>query len=127
MEFKLVNRRDALKIGSAAIALTWPAAFGRGEDAPKKKVLFFTKSAGFQHSVVTRKGDELSHAEKVLEELGKAHGFDVVSTKDGGVFDRDLSGFSAFVFYTTGDLTQSGTDKTPPMSAKGKQALLDAI
>jgi hypothetical protein len=31
------------------------------------------------------------------------------------------------VFFTTGDLTQSGTDKNPPMSPQGKQALLDAI
>jgi type 1 glutamine amidotransferase len=31
------------------------------------------------------------------------------------------------VFYTTGDLTKSGTDKTPPMTEKGKQALLDAV
>src|SRR6185436_14976303 len=88
---------------------------------------FFNKSAGFQHSVVTRKGDELSHAERVLVDLGKENGFDVEPTKDGRVFDRDLSGYSAFVFYTTGDLTKEGTDKTRPMSERGKQALLDAV
>jgi type 1 glutamine amidotransferase len=31
------------------------------------------------------------------------------------------------VFFTTGDLTTLGTDGKPPMSAKGKQALLDAV
>jgi len=31
------------------------------------------------------------------------------------------------VFFTTGDLTTTGTDKNPPMSRAGKQKLLDAI
>lgn len=96
-------------------------------DPPRKKVLFFTKSSGFQHSVVTRKGEELAHAERVLVELGRTHGFDVEPTKDGRVFDGDLGRFDAFVFYTTGDLTKSGTDKTPPLSERGKQMLLDAV
>ena len=127
MKTRFINRRDALKAGSATVALPWLPVSTRGADAARKKVLFFTKSSGFQHSVVTRKGDELSHAEKILAELGKMHGFDVESTKDGGVFDGDLNSFSAFVFYTSGDLTKSGTDKTPPMSERGKQALLDAV
>ena len=122
-----LNRRDALKLGSVAMAATWPIALARAADASRKKILFFTKSSGFEHSVVKREGDALSHAEKVLTELGKAHGFDVECTKDGSVFDGDLSGYSAFVFYTTGDLTKSGTDKTTPMTEKGKQALLDAV
>ncbi|MCA9191832.1 MAG: ThuA domain-containing protein, partial [Planctomycetales bacterium] len=41
--------------------------------------------------------------------------------------DGDLSEYDAFFFYTTGDLTQPGTDKSPPMSPKGKQNLLEAI
>jgi type 1 glutamine amidotransferase len=127
MGFQQFDRRDVLKIGTATLALPWTTAFTYGADAPRKKVLFFTKSAGFQHSVVKRDGDNLSHAEKILTELGKNHGFDVNATKDGSVFDSDLSGYSAFVFYTTGDLTQSGTDKSTPMSKKGKQALLDVI
>src|SRR6266542_3430647 len=34
---------------------------------------------------------------------------------------------AAVLFFTTGDLTTVGTDKNPPMSAQGKQSLLDAI
>jgi type 1 glutamine amidotransferase len=120
------TRRSVLRFGSALLASPWLARLGAAEGA-RKKVLFFTKSAGFEHSVVKRKGDELAHAERVLVELGKSHGFDVEPTKDGGVFDKDLSGYDAFVFYTTGDLTRPGTDKSPPMSTAGKQALLDAI
>src|SRR4029077_13099754 len=35
--------------------------------------------------------------------------------------------YSAVVFFTTLDLTKTGTDGNPPMSPAGKQALLDAI
>ncbi len=47
--------------------------------------------------------------------------------KDGRVFDRDLSSYAAFAFYTTGDLTQPAKDGSPPMSLAGKGRLLDAI
>ena len=35
--------------------------------------------------------------------------------------------YSAVLFFTTLDLTQTGTDGNPPMSPAGKQTLLDAI
>lgn len=95
--------------------------------AARRNVLFFTKSASFQHSSIARKDDMLSHAERTLTELGKKAGFDVVATKDGTVFDGDLSKFDAFFFYTTGDLTQRGTDGAPPMSVEGKAKLIEAV
>jgi type 1 glutamine amidotransferase len=105
-----------------------PAAPASTPAAAPKKVLFFTKSAGFQHSCITRKGDELSHAEKVMVELGPQHGFDITCTKDGSVFTKEgLAPYDLIMFYTTGDLTKEGTDKQPPMPADGKQVLLDAV
>ena len=95
-----------------------------------KKVLFFTKasSRGFQHSVITRKGDKLGMAEQILTDLGKEHGFEVVASKDGRLFEPDKIGeWDAFVFETTGDLTTPGTDKNPPISADGEKAFYDAI
>jgi uncharacterized protein len=93
-----------------------------------KKVLFFTKSSGFQHSVIARKGDKLGMAEQILTELGKEHGFEVVASKDGRLFEPDQIGqWDAFVFETTGDLTTPGTDKNPPISADGEKAFYDAI
>lgn len=125
------TRREALRWGVAGTAALWSATYGWHQSAiaegRRKKVLFFTKSAGFEHSVIKRAGDQLSHAEKILIELGHQHGFDVVASKDGTVFDKPLDEWDAFVFYTTGDLTQPGTDRQPPMSPSGKQALLDAI
>ena len=64
----------------------------------------------------------------MLVDLGKRHGLDVTATKDGSVFTpQGLAPFDAIAFYTTGDLTQRGTDGQPPMPAGGKAALLDAI
>jgi type 1 glutamine amidotransferase len=96
---------------------------------PTKKVLFFIKSAGFPHPVVTRRGGKPSLAEQILTRVGKEHGFEVVATKDGGMFDPDKIGeWDAFVFETTGDLTTEGTsEKSPPMSPDGEKAFYDAI
>jgi uncharacterized protein len=126
-----MNRRDlltgagtaAVGIGLSGFPLGWAAA-----GAPKRRLLFFTKSSGFEHSVIKRQGEELGHAERILTELGAKHGFEVTCTKDGGVFTADnLAKYDAYFFYTTGDLTQAGTDKNPPMTPEGKAAFLDAV
>ena len=106
----------------------WAARSGRPRRRTKK-VLFFTKSSGFPHSVVTRdKEGHLALAERTLIEAGKEHGFEVVASKDGGLFEPDKIGeWDAFAFYTTGNLNSPGTDKTPPISADGEKALYDAI
>lgn len=113
-------------------ALLGAAPVGRAMAAQKggvKKILFFTKSSGFQHSVITRKGDKPSLAERILTEIGKANGFEVVASKDGTMFNPDKIGqWDAFAFETTGDLTTPGTHNDgPPMSVDGKKAFLDAI
>jgi len=93
----------------------------------RKKILFFTKSSTFEHSVVKRTQGAPAYAERLLQEFAGAAGFDVEATKDGTVFDGDLSKYDGFFFYTTGDLTQTGTDKQPAMTQAGKQRLLDAV
>ena len=103
-------------------------ALGASPQEGKKKILFFTKSSGFEHSVIKKKGDEPSHAEKVLAELAKKNNWEITHTKDGGVFTKEnLAKYDAFFFYTTGVLTTPGTDKNPPMSEEGKAAFLEAI
>src|SRR6266403_4722349 len=88
---------------------------------PKKSLLVFTKSSGFEHQVVKREGTKLSIAETAIIELGKKHGFDVNCSKDGRIFDsKDFHAHQAVFFFTTGDLTQSATDTNPPMSPAGK-------
>ena len=124
-----LNRRQWLLAAGAgwlgAGSINRLLAQGKGA---AKKVLFFTKSSGFPHSVINRKGDKLGMAERILTEIGKDHGFEVVASKDGRLFEPDQIGqWDAFVFETTGDLTTPGTDKTPPISAEGEKAFYDAI
>jgi type 1 glutamine amidotransferase len=131
-----MNRRDMLlTAGAAAIGLSaFPlnlVATTERDAAEKKrhKVLYFTRSAGFQHPPVIRKGDELSDSEKLLTKWGKKAGLDVVCTKDGAVFDGDLGQFDAFIFYTSGDLTGKCERPQPgaAMSPEGKKKFLAAI
>lgn len=96
--------------------------------AKPKKILFFSKSSGFEHSVISWKNGQPSYAEKVLLELGAKHGWEFEFSKDGSKFSKDyLNQFDAIFFYTTGNLLEPGTDGQPPMSAEGKQALFDVV
>ncbi len=97
-------------------------------DAPKRKILFFSKSSGFEHSVISYKTGQPSYAEKILSEIGAKQGWEFTFSKDGSKFSKDyLAQFDTVFFYTTGDLLEEGTDKQPPMSAEGKQALFDYV
>jgi len=124
-------RRDFVKrigiITVGASVFPFRGLLGKSSGKAKGKLLYFTRSAGFEHSVVRRKGDKLAFSERILTQLGKKHGFEVVCTKDGRVFDEDLSKFSAIAFYTTGDLTKPNKRGTPPMSPEGKKRLLAAV
>ncbi len=130
----MTNRREflrtagagALALGAASVPLGWVA----GEEKKQRRILMFTKSEGFQHSVVTRGSNgQLSLAERLVTEFGKKHGFDVKCEKDGRVFvNDDLNQYDAFFFETQGDLSkEGGKDGTPGIPAEGKQKLLDAI
>ncbi len=120
-----------LRTGAAAIGLgltgccttVKPVAL-----AKPKRVLFFSKSSGFEHDMIKRKHGERSKAENILADLGDKHGIDFTFSKDGSLFTPEyLAQFDAYFFYTTGVLTEGGTDKQPPMTPAGKQAFLDAI
>jgi uncharacterized protein len=128
-----LNRRQLLlTAGAALLGPSSLRALAAQKGGATKKVLFFTKSSGFAHSVVTREDGKPALAERVLTEIGKEHGFEVVASKDGRMFDPDKIGqWDAFAFETTGDLTKMGTmdkgDKEPPISADGLKAFFDAI
>ena len=134
------DRRDFLRTSGLAAATTaFPMNWAAGKSGANKKILMFTRSQGFQHDVVNRSKPDgkkflgekgkLAHAEFLVTEWGKKHGFDVTCTKDGRVFiPEELDKYDAFFFYTTGDLTEEkSADNTPPMSKEGKKYFLDAI
>ena len=120
------SRREFLRAATltgAGLALSNPLL-----GASNKSVLVFTKSSGWEHDVVKRVGGKPSIVDDTINELGNEHGFSAGVTKDGRIFDsKEFHSYAGMVFFTTGDLTTLGTDGKPPMSAKGKQALLDAV
>lgn len=126
-----MNRRNFLRNSAAAAAgvglsqfpTGWAGAYGR------RRILMLTKSSGYEHAAIKRTAGGLGFAETVMVELGQKHGFDVECTKDASLFNSRefLSKFDAFFFYTTGDLTEAGTDKNPPMSKEGKALFLQMI
>lgn len=111
----------------ACLALAIGLVFS-AQEAQKPRILFFSKSSGFEHSVISWKNGQPSHAEKVLLELGNKQGWDFEFSKDGSKFSKDyLAQFDAVFFYTTGNLLEAGTDKNPPMSPEGKEALFEFV
>lgn len=101
---------------------TWAQAEGA------LRILYLTKSAGFEHSAIKREGDALSYSEKVLSEIAKKNGWTITCTKDASVVNAaNLKNFDVVAFYTTGDLTTPGTDATTPMGPTGLTELLDWI
>jgi uncharacterized protein len=136
-----------LQLISATLALIAPCALmatpERSDDPssyPTKKVLFFSKSSGYEHVVIrdtsvtgrpmnkSQGNAEPGLAFKVLKELGSKDNIEFVYSKDGSLFTPEyLAQFDAYFFYTTGDLTTAGVDGNPPMTQAGKEALLQAI
>lgn len=106
----------------------FPTGWAGAAEGPKRRILMFTKSSGFEHPGIKITDGQPGYAIKTLTDLGAAHGFEVTQTKDGTVFTpENIAKYDAFFFYTSGDLTAPGTDKNPPMTPEGKAALLDAI
>lgn len=101
---------------------------GLGLHAAPLRVLYFTKSSGFEHSVVKRTDGQPSYSERIFTQLGAEHDFTCTFSKDGSLFAKDyLAAFDVIIFYTSGDLCSAGNDGQPPMTAEGKAALLEAI
>jgi type 1 glutamine amidotransferase len=124
-----MKRREMLATtGAAVLGLsTFPLGWAAAADQKRQKVLYFTRSAGFEHGAVRRKGDELAFSEKTLIEMGQRACFDVECTKEGSVFDGDLDKYDLIAFYSSGDLTKEKKGQGSAMSPAGKQNLLDAI
>jgi hypothetical protein len=119
-----MKRRQALQaLGS--VLLGWPLAARAAERQKNdgRKILLFSRSVLYEHSVIQRHGDELSFAEKIFITLARQAGCDAECTKDGRVFDGDLSRYAAVVTYSCGhpaDLMKpESLDHSPPLSERG--------
>jgi len=115
--------KSLLSIGLAVLGF---AATSLG--AAPLRVLYFTKSAGYEHSVIKQVDGAPSFSENLLTKWAPAHDMVFTFSKDGSKFSREyLAQFDVIVFYTSGHLFSVGTDGHPAMTPEGKQALLDAI
>jgi hypothetical protein len=123
------RREFLLRSGAAALAsATFPLGWARAAEGKKTKILYFTRSAGYEHSAVAPIDGGPSYSDRVLVKLGAEHDVEVVCTKDGTVFDGDLDQYRAIAFYTCGNLCDAESkQKTPPMTPEGKQKLLDWV
>lgn len=92
------------------------------------RVLYFTKSSGWEHDVIRSVNNSPSYSEKVLAALAAKHDLAVTVSKDGSLFNADyLKQFDVLLFYTSGDLTSTGTDRWPGLSGAGVAALFDYV
>ena len=93
------------------------------------KVLFLTKSSGYEHSVIHRENGELGFAEKVMLDIAEENGLFVVPTKDAGLLHpKMLEAFDVVMFYTTGELDKPNQkDMSSAMNPANRQALLDWV
>ena len=99
-----------------------------------KKVLYFTRHTVYTLNALPSplkplKGPSLS--DQVMVEIGEKGGFAVDCTRNGEVFDGDLSTYGAFVFFSSGSLQQlMGTESTqgsPSISERGKARFFQAL
>ena len=90
------------------------------------RILFLSKSAGFEHSAIRWADLKKSHVGSILEQVvAEDMGGTVLQTKDAGLVNAEnLKNYDVVVFYTTGDLTQTGTDGQPAMSPEGVSDLI---
>ncbi|HUT13162.1 MAG TPA: ThuA domain-containing protein [Thermoguttaceae bacterium] len=130
-----MKRRRMLQSLGAAV-LGWPLAArcGWAEQKSPRKILFFSRSALFEHPVIRREGGQLSFAEKALVEMARQIDCTVDCTKDGRVFERDLDAYAAVVSYTCGrpehllkPIKADGHDGNQPLSESGWNNLDAAV
>jgi hypothetical protein len=97
------RRKFIALLGSAAVVRPLSARAER----PLERILYFTYSAGYRHEVIP-----LSKA--ILIQLGGNSGlFEVTATEDMSEFSTEnLERYAAVMFYTTGELSMSGAQKT---------------
>jgi len=118
--------RSALSLALVAVVCLTGAAAHAAD--PPAKMLFLSKSAGFEHSAIKQENGQPSVAEKVLTEVCKAMGIELTCTKDASLITAEnLKNYKTVIFYTTGFLTEEGTDGQPPMGENGLKELLDWI
>jgi len=107
----------------AALGLTGLAA-AQGTTDTGMNILLLTKSSGFEHSVIKHDASGTSHVERILGPIVKEMGATLECTKDASKINAEsLKKYDVVIFYTSGELTETGEDGHPAMPADGMDAL----
>jgi type 1 glutamine amidotransferase len=121
-------------LGAALLGCPLAARCEWAEEKTPRKLLFFSRSALFEHPVIRREGGQLSFAEKALVEMARQIDCTVDCTKDGRVFEQNLEGYAAVVSYTCGrpehlqkSIKTDGEDGNQPLSESGWKRLNAAV
>jgi len=120
-----MKRRDFLQTALFAATTVSVPSFVRSQGTTGK-ILYFDLSTEWEHPPTVNEADGTSFSAKIIKQLGEKLDLDVDATKDGLVFDRDLSPYKAFVFYTCGDLGKAPAGKTG-VSPTGLRNLLSTV
>ena len=94
--------------------------------AEPTRILYLSKSEGFEHSVVHQKDGAPSHTDTIIGELVKAAGATLDCTKDASAVNAEnLKNYDIVIFYTQGDIrNKGGKDDGAPIGPNGEQELL---
>lgn len=129
-----MKRREFLTVSLASamcLSLNTSLKSAFADGCGKKKLLYFERSSGFIHpSTMLDPETGISVGGKVLSEVAQKIGYEVVCTKDGRIFDGDLSQYDAFLLNCCGSLTSAGGKDGPnayPMSDEGLRNFFAAI
>ena len=121
-----MKRREFLSRTGLSAALVASFSMESLFAAEKKKILYFDESMGYVHPPTKDEADGSSYGAKLVKKLCAKLGYEAVCTKDGAIFDGDLSQYAAFIFYTTGDLDKPRMGKKA-LSAQGVKNFYAAI
>lgn len=106
-------RNILVYFGAAAVLCALAAPWARAKSPKTGKLLYMTLSSGFHHEVVP-------FSTEIVKQIGEKSGaFDTTVTEDVGAFTAEnLKRYDAVMFYTTGEL---------PMTESEKKAFMDFI
>jgi type 1 glutamine amidotransferase len=108
----------------AAAAAVTLASFTASAHEGGLRILFLSKSSGFEHSTIKQVDGQPSHTDKTLQELAGRMGATLTATKDASQINAaNLQNFDVVIFYTTEDLMQPGADGNPAMGPDGVEEL----
>ena len=124
-----MQRRDFLAAaGFGALTAALPLHMSFGQEKKKAKILYFSRSQGFEHDPVKLVNGGPSVSDKAFAKWGAKNNIEFVCTKDGTAFDEDIDQFDGFAFYTSGNLlAEKATDGSKPISETGMKRFIKAV